>query len=101
VPELELLPAAAADDAALVATVTDLVNRAYAVAERGLWRDGLARTTLPEIAAAVRDGELAVAREEGRGIGGALVDFAVPHGAGRGRRHAADVRLTATTTSQP
>ena len=67
--EIEMLPAAAAEDAAVVAEVSALVNRAYQVAEQGLWTDGVARTTPSETADAVARGELAVAREQGRLVG--------------------------------
>ncbi len=67
--EIEMLPAAAAHDAMLVAEVCDLVNRAYEVAERGLWHGGVARTTLTETADAVVLGELSVARDHGRLVG--------------------------------
>ena len=67
--EIAMLPAAAAEDVAVVAEVSALVNRAYQVAEQGLWTDGVARTTLSETADAVTLGELAVAREQGRLVG--------------------------------
>jgi ribosomal protein S18 acetylase RimI-like enzyme len=67
--EIEVLPAAAAEDAAVVAEVGELVNRAYQVAEQGLWTDGVARTTPTETADAVALEELAVVRDEGRLVG--------------------------------
>ena len=67
--EIEMLLGAAAEDAALVAEVTELVNRAYQVAEHGLWDDGIARTTSGEAADAIVLGELAVARDRGRLVG--------------------------------
>src|SRR5262249_21079812 len=65
--EIELLARDAGDDA--VAEVTDLVNRVYAMAEEGLWRDGTARTTSSETTEFVRGGEIAVARLDGRIVG--------------------------------
>ena len=65
--EIELLARDAGDDA--VAEVTDLVNRVYAVAEEGLWRQGTPRTTRSETAEFVRAGEIAVARLDGRIVG--------------------------------
>lgn len=65
--EIELLARDAGDGA--VAEVTDLVNRVYAVAEEGLWRDGAARTTPAETEAYIRGGEIAVARLDGRIVG--------------------------------
>lgn len=64
---VEPLARDAGDDAA--AEVTDLVNRVYAVAEEGLWRDGAARTTRAETTAYIRRGEIAVARSAGRLVG--------------------------------
>jgi hypothetical protein len=43
---IEMLLPVAADDPALVAEIAALVNRAYDVAEEGLWRGGVARTTI-------------------------------------------------------
>lgn len=60
---IELLPATAATDDDLVAELTDLVNRVYAVAEEGLWVDGSERTTPDEIAELILAGEIAVARD--------------------------------------
>ena len=64
-----MLSVAAAADALLMSEVSDLVNRAYEVAERGLWRDGVARTTPLETAEAVVRGELVVAREQDHLVG--------------------------------
>ena len=64
-----MLPVSAAEDAALVAEVTDLVNRAYEAAEEGLWLDDVARTTADETADAVAHGQLAVARDHGLLVG--------------------------------
>jgi GNAT superfamily N-acetyltransferase len=65
--EIGLLARDSGDDA--VAEVTDLVNRVYATAEEGLWRDGTDRTTLSETMRFVRGGEIAVARLAGRIVG--------------------------------
>nr|WP_067993698.1 GNAT family N-acetyltransferase [Nocardia pseudobrasiliensis] len=111
-----MVPTEAADDTALVAELTDLVNRVYEVAEEGLWREGASRTTIFELAGLIADGRVAVARDEdgrivgavcirqladdvgefgmlvcspeqrGTGIGRALVDFAERHCADRGAR---------------
>jgi GNAT superfamily N-acetyltransferase len=69
--EIEML-ARDADNGA-VAEVTDLVNRVYAGAEEGLWRDGASRTTLAETERCVRGGEIAVARLNGRIVGSVRV----------------------------
>jgi GNAT superfamily N-acetyltransferase len=67
--EVEVLGAAAADDAELVERLAKLINRVYAVAERGLWRDDATRTTPSEIADLIRAGEVVVARRHGRVVG--------------------------------
>ncbi|GIM95471.1 GNAT family N-acetyltransferase [Paractinoplanes toevensis] len=63
----------AASDAAFVATVTDLVNEVYAVAEEGLWAAPTDRTDVTEIARIIATGELVVAREDGEITGVARV----------------------------
>lgn len=64
---LEIVPAppTAADDAPLVAAVTALVNRAYEVAEDGLWRRPAPRLTPAQARAAIAAGELVLARDDG------------------------------------
>jgi GNAT superfamily N-acetyltransferase len=42
-----------------------LINRVYADAERGLWREGAARTDEVSVAGLIKAGELAVARPDG------------------------------------
>jgi GNAT superfamily N-acetyltransferase len=71
--EVSLLPAAAGADAALVAELTDLVNRVYAAAEEGLWRAGTVRTSEAEMAALVGAGEIAIARLDGALVGAVRV----------------------------
>jgi GNAT superfamily N-acetyltransferase len=73
---IELLPAAASTDGSLVAELTALVNRVYAVAEEGLWVDGATRTTPDEMAGLIAAGEIAVARDggsDGRPVGSVRV----------------------------
>jgi GNAT superfamily N-acetyltransferase len=65
--DIEMLARDAPDGA--LAEVTDLVNRVYAIAEEGLWRDGAARTTPAETREFVRAGQIAVARLDGRLVG--------------------------------
>ena len=67
--EIQLLTAAASDDAELMAEITDLTNRVYAVAEDGLWTAGANRTTLEEVVEQTRAGQIAVARLSGRVVG--------------------------------
>jgi GNAT superfamily N-acetyltransferase len=58
---ISALEPAAADDAGLVGSVTHLVNAVYAVAEEGLWQDGVTRTKLEEVRRFVGAGEIVVA----------------------------------------
>ena len=58
-----------ADDPRVVAEITQLVNEVYAVAEKGLWVDDAARTTLDEVAGLIRAGEITVARVDGTTVG--------------------------------
>jgi GNAT superfamily N-acetyltransferase len=61
-PTIEVLPASAAGDERLVASLVGLVNRVYVVAEEGLWIEGATRTTPEEMAGLIAAGEIAVAR---------------------------------------
>jgi GNAT superfamily N-acetyltransferase len=110
-----LLAPARAGDAALVARLAEVINRAYAHAERGLWHEEAARTTALEIADLVAAGEIAVATRggelagtirvrdlaagtselgmlaaagdhRGTGVGRALVDFVEERSRARGLR---------------
>jgi GNAT superfamily N-acetyltransferase len=67
--EVRRLEAAAADDAGLVDHLTRLVNDVYAIAERGLWRDGWTRTTTSQTAELVSAEEIVVASLDGEVIG--------------------------------
>lgn len=71
--EIALVPAAKSADAAFVAEVVDLVNRVYADAETGIWRDGAKRTDPAEVAALITGGELAAAWLDGRVVGAVRV----------------------------
>jgi ribosomal protein S18 acetylase RimI-like enzyme len=73
VMDIQLLPAEASEDAALMTRVTELTNEVYAVAEDGLWSDGATRTTIAEVVAIARAGELAVARLDGQVVGSVRV----------------------------
>ncbi|MET9263977.1 GNAT family N-acetyltransferase [Amycolatopsis sp. NPDC004079] len=68
-PEIAVLPPSAAEDAALVALLTELVNTVYAKAEAGLWAGSADRTNASEMAGLVRAGEIAVARLAGDVVG--------------------------------
>ena len=60
--KIDLLGAAAADDAELMARITELTNQVYTVAEDGMWVPGATRTTLDEVVELTRAGQIAVAR---------------------------------------
>jgi GNAT superfamily N-acetyltransferase len=49
--------------------IADLVNQVYADSERGLWNEGAQRTSVEEIIAVAKAGELAVAHLDGRPAG--------------------------------
>lgn len=66
---VELLAEREAEDAALMSTLAGLVNTVYADAEKGLWREGAARTSAAELAEFTRAGQIAVARLDGRVVG--------------------------------
>jgi GNAT superfamily N-acetyltransferase len=70
---IEFLPAASADDAGVVATITALVNSVYNDSEDGLWMEGALRTTEAEIAGLIQLGELATARSDGIIVGAVRV----------------------------
>ncbi len=71
--EISLVPPGTAGDGAFLAQTADLVNRVYADAEKGIWRDGAERTSAVELAGVVRAGELAVARLDGHLAGAVRV----------------------------
>ena len=69
---IEMVPMEAAGDTALVAELTDRVNRVYEVTEEGLWRGRASRTTTSELAGLITAGQVAVARDaDGRIVGAA------------------------------
>ncbi|MGW4060520.1 GNAT family N-acetyltransferase [Amycolatopsis sp. NPDC004747] len=63
--EIALLPPSAADDGAVIARITALVNQVYAEAEKGLWRESTDRTSAGEVAGLVAAGEIAGAFLDG------------------------------------
>lgn len=67
--EVRIEPAASADDAALVAAITDLVNEVYEIAEAGLWVKGARRTSRQEVAELIAFGQIATARAGDRVVG--------------------------------
>ena len=71
--EVAFLPPDAAHDAALVADLAERINAAYAVAEEELWVPGKDRVSTDAVAAIVANGEMAVARLEGRIVGSVRV----------------------------
>jgi GNAT superfamily N-acetyltransferase len=79
--EISFAPPAEAADAGFLSETADLVNRVYADAEKGIWREGAERTSVAELAGAVRAGELAVARLDGH-LAGAVRVRRLPTGEG-------------------
>jgi GNAT superfamily N-acetyltransferase len=69
---IEMAPPSLANDDALVAELTDLVNRVYAVAEAGLWSEGAARTNVNEVREMIAGDEIAVARRDDGQIVGSV-----------------------------
>jgi GNAT superfamily N-acetyltransferase len=67
--DVSMVPPAGAGDAELVAELTELVNRVYAVAEEGMWIDGTTRTSERDMAGLIAAEEVAVARWDGRLVG--------------------------------
>jgi GNAT superfamily N-acetyltransferase len=71
---ISIAPPALAADREFVASITELVNEVYAVAEQGLWAGPTDRTDPAEIASIITAGELVGAREaDGEIIGAARV----------------------------
>lgn len=66
---VEVPSASVSSDMAVMAQVADLVNRSYATSEKGLWLDGAVRTTPEDVAVMTREGQVAVARIDGRIVG--------------------------------
>lgn len=71
--EILTLSPGSAEDERLVGAVTDLVNEVYAVAEKGLWVGGAARTSFDEMVELIRAGEITVARRGDRIVGGVRI----------------------------
>ncbi|TCK26994.1 GNAT family N-acetyltransferase [Pseudonocardia endophytica] len=63
------LPADAARDGAAMASLAEMVNAVYTVADTGLWTEPFHRTNPDELVRHTRDGELAVARVDSRVVG--------------------------------
>ena len=64
----------AATDTALMTALSTMVNAVYAEAERGLWREGMARTSATELAELTTEGRIAVATVDGEAVGCVRVD---------------------------
>lgn len=97
--EVGFLGAASHGDTVLAGEVASLVNEVYAVAEKGLWVEGTARTTTEEISELIAVGQIALAQleecivgcvriqvlDEDRGEFGMLVTAPSHRGLGIGR----------------
>lgn len=66
---VEIVPAVAADQPQVVASITDLVNEVYRVSEAGIWTEGTSRTDDGEISDLIRLGQIASARSGGLVVG--------------------------------
>jgi N-acetylglutamate synthase-like GNAT family acetyltransferase len=58
--------------------LSKLINAVYAVAERGLWREGAKRTTVAELADEIRAGEIVAAFRNGDVVGCVRVHDVAP-----------------------
>ncbi len=67
--KIQMLPCHASTIVEEMEQITEIVNRVYAEAEKGLWMHGAARTTMAEIAEFTSNGEIAVAKSMGQIIG--------------------------------
>lgn len=76
--EVGIVATSHAVDGGLVGQIVALVNRVYAEAEKGLWRDGTERTNGRDIAAIMLAEQLAVARLDGRLVGAVVVQQLAP-----------------------
>jgi GNAT superfamily N-acetyltransferase len=68
-PKVELLTTGAAGDPSLVEAVAEVINRAYAAGEDGLWVPGTPRTTPAGVADLIAGGGMLVARLDGQVVG--------------------------------
>lgn len=68
-PRVAFLPPEAADDTITTTSLAAMVNAVYTVADTGLWIEPFERTNPGELVRHTRDGELAVARTDGRIVG--------------------------------
>ena len=73
--EVAFVDRSATADTALVETIVDLMNRAYATAEKALWNREVGRTTIDETTAWIGDGQVAVARSGGRVVGAVCIQM--------------------------
>jgi GNAT superfamily N-acetyltransferase len=71
---VERLAPAAAADTALMTALSTMVNAVYTDAERGIWRDGVTRTSATELAELTEAGRIVVASVDGDVIGCVRVD---------------------------
>lgn len=67
--EVHILPVDAKTNTAIMERLTNLINRAFAGAEDGIWQQGAVRTTVEEVAKITADGEMVVAESAGEIVG--------------------------------
>jgi GNAT superfamily N-acetyltransferase len=68
--DVSMLDRSRSDDPALVEELAGLINRVYAVAEQGLWKDGATRTAPAEVARLIAAEEMFAVEVDGRVAGG-------------------------------
>lgn len=67
--EIQMLPCSAGTHTEDMERMTDIINRAFAASEEGIWMNGAARTTVEEIKTFTGKGEMAAARSMGEIVG--------------------------------
>lgn len=67
--EIEMLSTTESTHLATMEHITNIVNRVYEASEASLWKNRAVRTTVAEIAAFTKNGEIAVARLKGQIVG--------------------------------
>ena len=76
--QIEILPPNASADRVVVERLLDLINRVYAVAEEGLWRDATPRVSADELAELVRTGQIAAASRDDALVGSIRIHDVAP-----------------------
>lgn len=67
--EIQMLPTWEQENIKVMEHLTNMINHVYAVSEDNLWLHGAVRTTVAEMVELTSDGEIAVARANGKIVG--------------------------------